>query len=58
MICTALAMTSAPTTPSTACITGGIAEAYYKEIPSDLAGDARNLLPPRFIEVIDKVRNR
>lgn len=41
-----------------ACITGGIAEAYCKEIPSDLAGDARNHLPPRFVEVIDKVRNR
>lgn len=41
-----------------ACITGGIAEAYYKEIPSDLAGDALSLLPARFIEVIDRVKKR
>lgn len=41
-----------------ACITGGIAEAYYKEIPSDLAGDALSLLPARFVDVIDRVRNK
>lgn len=39
-----------------ACITGGIAEAFYRQIPSDLAGDALNLLPPRFIEVLDRLR--
>ena len=39
-----------------ACITGGIAEAFYKEIPSDLAGDALDKLPPRFIEVIGRLQ--
>lgn len=41
-----------------ACITGGIAEAYYKEIPADLAGDALELLPERFKEVINQVKGR
>ena len=39
-----------------ACITGGIAEAFYQEIPSDLAGDALDKLPPRFIEVIGRLQ--
>ncbi len=39
-----------------ACITGGIAEAFYRQIPSDLAGDALNLLPSRFVEVLIRLR--
>ena len=41
-----------------ACITGGIAEAFYKQIPSDLAGDALTLLPPRFIMVMNEMREK
>lgn len=41
-----------------ACITGGVAEAFYKQIPSDLAGDALTLLPPRFIMVMNEMREK
>jgi ADP-ribosylglycohydrolase len=41
-----------------ACITGGIAEAFYKQIPSDLAGDALTLLPSRFIKVMNEMREK
>lgn len=37
-----------------ACITGGIAIAYYKDINADLVEFVRNLLPVEFIEIIDK----
>ena len=36
-----------------ACITGGIAEAYYGLIPDYIAQDARRRLPPRFLSVLE-----
>ena len=38
-----------------ACITGGIAHAYYKEIPEYIIGEMRSRLPQEFWDVIDKV---
>lgn len=35
-----------------ACITGGIALAYYKELPSDIANKTWSLLPEEFKEII------
>ena len=40
-----------------ACITGGIAEAYYKDIPQWIADRVLPLLPKRFLKVIDAVRD-
>lgn len=37
-----------------ACITGAIAEAYYKEIPENIKNRVLELLPEEFMEVIDK----
>jgi len=37
-----------------ACITGGIAQAYYKEIPENIAEDVRNRLPPDLREVLNE----
>ena len=37
-----------------ACITGGIAEAFYKEIPDDIVNTEWNLLPDDFKEIIRK----
>ena len=53
-----LAVTLGGDSDTLACITGGIAEAFYKEIPSDLAGDALDKLPPRFVEVIGRLQER
>ena len=35
-----------------ACITGGIAQAYYKKIPENIVGDVRNKLSPDLREVL------
>jgi ADP-ribosylglycohydrolase len=53
-----LAVTLGGDSDTLACITGGIAEAFYKEIPSDLAGDALDKLPPRFVEVIGRLQEQ
>ena len=37
-----------------ACIAGGIAEAYYKEIPKYIAQRAKELLPAEMKEIVDK----
>ena len=39
-----------------ACITGGIAEAYYKEIPEFIAGRTIRLFPQIFNEVFEGIR--
>jgi len=39
-----------------ACIAGGIAAAFYKEIPPAIETTARKLLPEEFLEIIDKFR--
>jgi len=36
-----------------ACITGGIAQAYYKKIPENIAEDVRNRLPADLREIVD-----
>ncbi len=38
-----------------ACITGGIAQAYYKEIPDEIINEMRILLPKEFWEIIEKL---
>jgi ADP-ribosylglycohydrolase len=37
-----------------ACITGGIAAAYYKQIPVAMINFALNKLPAEFIEIINE----
>lgn len=41
-----------------ACITGGIAEAFYKEIPADIAKTMWNKLPETFKEILKSVESR
>jgi ADP-ribosyl-[dinitrogen reductase] hydrolase len=37
-----------------ACIAGGVAEAFYKEIPARMITQTANLLPQEFIEIIER----
>ena len=41
-----------------ACIAGGIAEAYYKEIPEEIACKTREKLPDEFLEIIEAFYQR
>lgn len=41
-----------------ACITGGIAEAYYGGVPQELAGPVRRLLDQRLLSVVDRFQER
>lgn len=41
-----------------ACITGSIAEAYYKEIPDFIINEVRKRLDPRLIQILDEFRLR
>ena len=41
-----------------ACITGGIAEAFYGGIPQDLAVSAKQLLDPKLTDVVRRFRSR
>jgi len=41
-----------------ACITGGIAEAYYGGVPEELANPVRALLDKRLLSVVDRFRER
>jgi ADP-ribosylglycohydrolase len=41
-----------------ACITGGIAQAYYKDIPNAIVQQVRSLLPPDFIQILDDFESR
>ena len=41
-----------------ACIAGGIAHAFYKEIPEDIVLEAKSRLPEEFIEIIEKFNSR
>ena len=41
-----------------ACITGGIAEAFYGGVPEALAAQGRALLDPSLLEVVDAFRAR
>jgi ADP-ribosylglycohydrolase len=37
-----------------ACIAGGIAHAFYREIPEDIVANVREILPEEFLEIIDR----
>jgi ADP-ribosylglycohydrolase len=41
-----------------ACITGGIAQAFYKKIPENIAKDIRNKLPRDLLEILDKFNTK
>lgn len=41
-----------------ACISGAIAEAYYKEVPTELESQVRKRLPAEFLTVLDEFRRR
>ena len=40
------------------CITGGIAEAYYRQIPADLVAEALDMLPVRFVRDLEALREK
>ena len=41
-----------------ACITGGIAEAFYREIPKEMADRVRALLPQEFADILSEMQAR
>ncbi len=41
-----------------ACITGGLAEAYYKEISEEIAREMWSRLPETFREILRKMKGR
>lgn len=41
-----------------ACITGGIAQAYYKTVPAYIEETTMELLPPDYREIVERFRNR
>lgn len=41
-----------------ACITGGIAQAYYKEIPESILSEMRSRLPQAFWDVMEKMEEK
>lgn len=43
-------------TDTLCCITGGIAEAYYKHIPKEMAEKALSYLPEGFVRVLQKMK--
>lgn len=41
-----------------ACITGGIAQAYYGKIPNHIITEVRNILPAELLEIVDDFTGR
>ena len=41
-----------------ACITGGLSEAYYKEIPEEIVKEMWSRLPETFREILREMRGR
>lgn len=41
-----------------ACITGGLAEAYYKEIPEEIVKEMWSRLPENLREILREMRGR
>jgi len=41
-----------------ACMAGGIAQAYYKDVPPDIAANVRERLPKEFLSIIDEFNER
>ncbi len=45
-------------TDTMACIAGGIAQAFYRKIPSTIVAEVRIRLPKEFLEIIDEFNER
>src|SRR6056297_231202 len=45
-------------TDTMACISGAIAEAYYKNIPEEITQKAYDFLPGEFVEIIEEFHNK
>ena len=41
-----------------ACITGGIAEAYYEQIPDDMIESTQRVFPPIFHKILDAMKHK
>ena len=41
-----------------ACMTGGIAHAFYKTLPREHVSKARSILPPQLLAIVDEFRTR
>lgn len=41
-----------------ACITGGIAEAYYKGVPEHISSEVMKIIPQEFVEIIEQFRTK
>lgn len=41
-----------------ACMTGGVAQAYYKDIPRYIIEKTRQLLPPEFLSIVDSFNQK
>lgn len=41
-----------------ACITGGIAHAFYRHIPCEMVANVRDRLPEEFLQIVDEFMNR
>ena len=41
-----------------ACITGGIAEAYYKRVPKHIIDETNKIIPQEFIEILEQFREK
>jgi ADP-ribosylglycohydrolase len=41
-----------------ACITGGIAQAFYKEIPRDIAEKVLKMIPKKFLQIVKDFNNK
>ena len=39
-----------------ACITGGIAEAYYKGVPEHIIKGMMKIIPSEFVEIVNKFK--
>lgn len=40
------------------CVTGGIAQAYFKRIPGHIVQKVRDLLDPRLLSVVDRFSDK
>jgi ADP-ribosylglycohydrolase len=41
-----------------ACITGGVAEAFYGPVPEKIGGKVRQILPPDLLKVVEELNGR
>ena len=41
-----------------ACITGGIAEAFYRQIPKEMVDRVLALLPQEFVDILSEMQER